>query len=51
MIKKIGKEYVIYSESKGDEGKRKKLGSYSSRARARRRLRQIEYHKNNDKAE
>lgn len=45
MIKKVGGKYVIYSEHKKN-GKRKRLGSYSTRAAAVKRLGQIEYFKN-----
>jgi hypothetical protein len=43
MIKKVKDKYVIYSK----DGK--KLGEYSSKSEARRRLTQIEYFKNKGK--
>ena len=45
MIRKVGGKYVVYSEKKGKDGKRKRLGTYSSRAGAQKRLRQVEYFK------
>lgn len=48
MIRKTsGKdEWKIYSDAKDDEGKRKLLGSYKSKAAAEKRLAQIEQLKN-----
>ncbi len=44
MIKKQGNKYVLYSKN----GK-KKLGTYSSKAAALKREKQIQYFKNNKK--
>lgn len=40
MIRKVGKSYHIYSEKTG-----KRLGTYSTKGAALKRLRQIEYFK------
>jgi len=45
IIRKTGTEYCLYSKKKGKNGKRKKLGCYSSRAKAKKRERQIQYFK------
>lgn len=45
MIVKIGKKYRVVSKKKGKNGKRKNLGTFSSRAAAKRRLQQVEYFK------
>jgi len=46
MIVKTPKGYVVKSESKGKDGKRKNLGGpYKTRAAATKRLGQIEYFK------
>lgn len=41
MIRKIGSKYVVISHTTG-----RKLGSYSSRAQAEKRLRQVRFFKN-----
>lgn len=47
MIRKTDSGYIVYSESKGKDGKRKKLGGpYKSRDDAKKRLSQVEYFKN-----
>ena len=47
MIRKGQKGYTVYSESKGKDGKRKRLGGpYKSKGEAMKRLRQVEYFKN-----
>ena len=46
IIKKIGKQkYRIYSKKKGKDGKRKNLGTYTSKAAAKKREKQIQYFK------
>lgn len=46
MIVKTNKGYVVKSESKGSDGKRKNLGGpYATRAAAVKRLGQVEYFK------
>lgn len=46
MIRKTQKGWVVYSESKGADGKRKRLGGpYQSEAAAKRRLKQVDYFK------
>ncbi|HET7876918.1 MAG TPA: hypothetical protein VFN71_15450 [Methylomirabilota bacterium] len=40
MIKKIGKKYVVLSESTG-----RRFGTYDTKAEAQKRLRQIEFFK------
>jgi len=44
MITKRGSKYILYSKSKKG-GKRKRLGSFSSKKSARKRERQISYFK------
>jgi len=44
MIKKVGNKYVLYSKSKKG-GHRRRLGTYSSRAGAMKREKQIQYFK------
>jgi len=47
-IRKTSSGYVVYSEHKGKQGKKKRLGGpYRSRAAAVKRLRQVEYFKHN----
>jgi hypothetical protein len=41
MIRKIGSKYTVISHTTG-----KKMGSYSSKAQAEKRLRQIQFFKN-----
>jgi hypothetical protein len=45
MIKKVGKKYVLYSKTK-KSGRRKRLGTFSSRGSAMKREKQIQYFKN-----
>lgn len=45
MIRRIRNKYRVVSKKKGKKGKRKNLGTFSSKAAAKRRLRQIEYFK------
>lgn len=46
MIRKTPKGYVLYSKSKGSDGKRKRLGGpYKTRAQAEKRERQVQYFK------
>jgi len=45
MIAKRGGKFIVLSKSKTKSGKRKKLGSYSSKAAAKKRLQQVEYFK------
>lgn len=46
MIVKTAKGYIVKSESKGKDGKRKNLGGpYATRAAAAKRLGQIEFFK------
>ncbi len=49
MIKKEGTKYVLYSKTKGKDGKRKRLGSFSSRAAAVKREKEIQFFKNQGK--
>ena len=49
MIKKFGKLYKVLSESKGKDGKRKNLGSSTTKEGAEKRLKQVEYFKHKDK--
>lgn len=44
MIKKVGKKFVLYSKSKKG-GKRRRLGTFGSRAAAMKREKQIQYFK------
>ena len=47
MITKDKSGYCVYSEKKGKDGKRKKLGGpYKSKKEATKRLQQVEYFKN-----
>ena len=50
MIRKTsGKnEWKVFSESKGDDGKRKLLGTYKSKSAAEKRLAQVERFKKED---
>jgi len=41
-IEKRGRRYVVLSEKKTSKGKRKQLGTYSTREAAAERLRQVE---------
>lgn len=46
IIKKIGdQKYRIYSKKKGKDGKRKNLGTFTSKAAAKKREKQIQYFK------
>jgi len=45
MIRKVGDKYVLYSKKKGKGGKRKRLGSYATRAGAQKREQQVNYFK------
>jgi len=46
MIRKTKKGYVVYSERKGRDGRRRRLGGpYKTRAAAKRRISQVEYFK------
>jgi len=48
VIRKTPKGYVLYSKSKGKNGKRKRLGGpYKSRKKAVERERQVHYFKHN----
>ncbi len=50
MIRKTKKGYMVYSEKKGKNGKRKRLGGpYKTRTAAKKRLSQIEYFKHKGK--
>jgi len=50
VIRKRSGKYYVYSEKKGKNGKRKRLGGpYKTRAAAQRRLNQIEYFKHKGK--
>lgn len=43
MIRKTGDKYTVFSDSKDPKtGKRRKMGTYSSRKKAEERLRQVE---------
>lgn len=44
-IRKSGSKWCVFSKKKTKDGKRKKLGCYSSRNGAKKRLRQVEYFK------
>lgn len=45
MIRKVGSKYVLYSKSKGKDGKRKVLGRYDTKEGAKKRERQVQYFK------
>ena len=45
MIKKIHGVYMVLAESRGKDGKHKKLGTYKTMAEARKRLQQVEFFK------
>ena len=45
IIKKSGNKWCLFSKTKGKDGKRKKLGCYSSRNGAKKRERQVQYFK------
>lgn len=46
MIRKIGRgKYRLYSRAKGPGGKRRNLGTYRTKAGAKRRERQVNYFK------
>ena len=42
MIRKRGSSFAVLSEKKDAQGRRKKLGTYPTKAKARERLRQVE---------
>lgn len=46
MIRKTDKGFVVYSKSKGKDGKHKRLGGpYKSKAQAQARIRAVEFFK------
>jgi hypothetical protein len=46
MIRKLKSgEYRLYSRKKGDDGKRKKLGTFKSRAAAEKHEREVQFFK------
>lgn len=45
MIRKIGSKYRLVSKKKNKKGKRKNLGTFSSKAAAKRREAQVNYFK------
>ena len=49
MIKKFDKLYKVLSESKDKEGKHKNLGTATSKAAAKKRLKQVEHFKKKKK--
>lgn len=48
MIEKTSQGYMVYSEKKGKDGKRKQLGGpYPTREMAEERIQEVEYFKHN----
>lgn len=45
ILRHVGSQWILYSRHKGAGGKRKRLGTFRSRAAGIRRERQIEYFK------
>ena len=46
MIEKTSQGYIVYSEKKGKDGKRKRLGGpYKTREQAAERIQEVEYFK------
>lgn len=49
MIKKIGRKYVVMGEKKTKSGKPRCFGTYTTLAKAKERLRQVEFFKHRAK--